>query len=421
MKLIKLILKIVLGIVALVLVAAIVFLIVVSDGSSPEYKPEGELTSLETVIGKSIYESLEEIASIEKSDRPTSDKNKISLDLSIKDLNDITTNIIRTNESINNPDYLKEGGTSSSLSSGGVKLDTVTFQDVDGKIGVKARGSAFGFYKTSITLSGTPSIKDNVLNLKLDGIKLGNKLPISAGFVTSIFDKFNIDFGNNKYFDTKNLTLTLDLEEQLKNFTSSSRFSDFLKGTTYSVSYQDKVVSLGLDMKEVFTDYPALPKASDSYTLDYSGFTPLGVTVTISEEDFNNLIKQELDKSSFNLEPMELGGYQYIFGLNDLIFDIDATPTNSCVLAEVSINHAKALLNAKVNVDKEIESGNVSKLIFSVDSFKLGNTLVPNENFFDKIEVSADALTQGHSDIIKVKDVLFDRVNAQVKITYSLI
>lgn len=426
MKLLKLILKIVLAIVLIVVIGVVIFLIVVSDNSVSDYKPSAEIKSIEQVLGKNIYESLESISLIDKNSRSTSEDNKITIDLTYQELNDCLTDIIRTNSNINNPTYLAENGTTSITSAGPASLDTITFQEVDGKFGAIARGSALSFYKTSISmaLSEDPTILDNVLYLKLGSVKLGQKLNITADFVKDTFNRFNLfKDQSNEYFDVQNLTLQLDLNQQLEKFTSSSRFTDFFKGATFYSTYtpgENAKLSLGIDTKNIFISYDDIPTTPSSYTLDPMAILALPErTLEISEANFNYLIHKEFDETSYDLEPMSIGGYEYRFALNNFYYDIDRSATKSSVLAEVSINNLKTLVEANMTEAVHMESGKVSEVVLSVDSLKLGNAVVPNDNFFQEIVIDADTLTQGHSNIICVENVTFDREKGAVKIKYA--
>ena len=83
MKLLKGIIKAVFILIFVLVVAVVVFLLVISDNSTPDYKPSEDLTTLDGLLGKGIYESLDKIALIQKEDRPTSENNKIDFSRSI--------------------------------------------------------------------------------------------------------------------------------------------------------------------------------------------------------------------------------------------------------------------------------------------------------------------------------------------------
>ena len=83
MKLLKGIIKAVFILIFVLVVAVVVFLLVISDNSTPDYKPSEDLTTLDGLLGKGIYESLDKIALIHKEDRPTSENNKIDFSRSI--------------------------------------------------------------------------------------------------------------------------------------------------------------------------------------------------------------------------------------------------------------------------------------------------------------------------------------------------
>ena len=426
MKLIKTILKIILVLVLLIIIGVVVFLVVISDNSKSDYKPSDSPESLETIIGKSIYDSLENISNIDRSERSLSEDNKIDIEFSYQDLNDCVTSLIRTNNAIGNPTYLMENGTTEIKSVTGASLSSVTFQEINGKLGCVARGSAVGFYHTSISmvLSEDPSILDNVLYLKLGEVKLGNKLNISANFVKGVFDRFNLfKDSDNELFDIKNLTMHLDLNKQLENFTDSTRFTDFLGNAKFSASYtagSDAKLALTVDTKDIFITYDDIPEAPTTYAIDPALI--LGAenhSLTLSEENFNCLIMHEMDKSAFDLEPMSLGGYDYNFKLNNFYFDVNAHTSSSEVLAEVSINNLKTKVTANMKETLKKESNEVKEVILTVTDFKLGNVTIPNDNFFKEIVISEDALTQGHSDLLKVEDVIFDHENGEVKIVYA--
>ena len=251
MKLLKGILKALLILILVLVVAVIVFLLVISDNSTPDYKPSEDLTTLDGLLGKGIYESLDKIALIQKEDRPTSENNKIDFSFTYQDINDCVTDIIRTNESINNPTYLKDGGTDKIIQNGVVSLNSIEFKEVNNNFGVVARGSAFGFYNTTITLGleEAPSIVDNVLYLKLGELKLGNKMSISAGFVKGFFNKFSLfKDSKNDIFDIENLTLNLDLNQQIEKFSGTNRFKDFLKN--FGLDYNRKINTFSKGMKK---------------------------------------------------------------------------------------------------------------------------------------------------------------------------
>ncbi|MDY5982209.1 MAG: hypothetical protein SPJ17_00705 [Anaeroplasma sp.] len=424
MKLLKGIIKAVFILIFVLVVAVVVFLLVISDNSTPDYKPSEELTTLDGLLGKGIYESLDKVALIQKEDRPTSENNKIDFSFTYQNINDCVTDIIRTNESINNPTYLMTDGTDKILQNGVVSLNSIEFKEINHNVGVVARGSAFGFYNTTITLGleEAPSIVDNVLYLKLGELKLGNKMSISKDFVKGFFNRFSLfKDSKNDIFDVENLTLKLDLNQQIEKFSGTNRFKDFFGGATFTTSYtegENAHFDLSMETKNIFINYD-IP-TPQIFELDPMAILALtDKTIELSEENFNYIIQHKFDAESYNLDPLTLGGYEFKFGLNNLYFDVNASLLNSNILAEVSINNLKTLLKASVKETVIKESNYVKEVKFNVENFTLGKTEVANDNFFDEIVIDEDTLTQGHSDIIKVENVVFDHDNGKVKITYA--
>ena len=424
MKLLKGIIKAVFILIFVLVVAVVVFLLVISDNSTPDYKPSEDLTTLDGLLGKGIYESLDKIALIQKEDRPTSENNKIDFSFTYQNINDCVTDIIRTNESINNPTYLMTDGTDKILQNGVVSLNSIEFKEINHNVGIVARGSAFGFYNTTITLGleEAPSIVDNVLYLKLGELKLGNKIGISKDFVKGFFNRFSLfKDSENDIFDVENLTLKLDLNQQIEKFSGTNRFKDFFGGATFTTSYtegENAHFDLSMETKNIFINYD-IP-TPQIFELDPMAILALtDKTIELSEENFNYIIQHKFDAESYNLDPLTLGGYEFKFGLNNLYFDVNASLLNSNILAEVSINNLKTLLKASVKETVIKESNYVKEVKFNVESFTLGKTEVANDNFFDEIVIDEDTLTQGHSDIIKVENVVFDHDNGKVKITYA--
>ena len=424
MKLLKGIIKAVFILIFVLVVAVVVFLLVISDNSTPNYKPSEDLTTLDGLLGKGIYESLDKIALIQKEDRPTSENNKIDFSFTYQNINDCVTDIIRTNESINNPTYLMTDGTDKILQNGVVSLNSIEFKEINHNVGIVARGSAFGFYNTTITLGleEAPSIVDNVLYLKLGELKLGNKIGISKDFVKGFFNRFSLfKDSKNDIFDVENLTLKLDLNQQIEKFSGTNRFKDFFGGATFTTSYtegENAHFDLSMETKNIFINYD-IP-TPQIFELDPMAILALtDKTIELSEENFNYIIQHKFDAESYNLDPLTLGGYEFKFGLNNLYFDVNASLLNSNILAEVSINNLKTLLKASVKETVIKESNYVKEVKFNVESFTLGKTEVANDNFFDEIVIDEDTLTQGHSDIIKVGNVVFDHDNGKVKITYA--
>lgn len=424
MKLLKGIIKAVFILIFVLVVAVVVFLLVISDNSTPNYKPSEDLTTLDGLLGKGIYESLDKIALIQKEDRPTSENNKIDFSFTYQNINDCVTDIIRTNESINNPTYLMTDGTDKILQNGVVSLNSIEFKEINHNVGIVARGSAFGFYNTTITLGleEAPSIVDNVLYLKLGELKLGNKIGISKDFVKGFFNRFSLfKDSKNDIFDVENLTLKLDLNQQIEKFSGTNRFKDFFGGATFTTSYtegENAHFDLSMETKNIFINYD-IP-TPQIFELDPMAILALtDKTIELSEENFNYIIQHKFDAESYNLDPLTLGGYEFKFGLNNLYFDVNASLLNSNILAEVSINNLKTLLKASVKETVIKESNYVKEVKFNVESFTLGKTEVANDNFFDEIVIDEDTLTQGHSDIIKVENVVFDHDNGKVKITYA--
>lgn len=424
MKLLKGIIKAVFILIFVLVVAVVVFLLVISDNSTPDYKPSEDLTTLDGLLGKGIYESLDKIALIQKEDRPTSENNKIDFSFTYQNINDCVTDIIRTNESINNPTYLMTDGTDKILQNGVVSLNSIEFKEINHNVGIVARGSAFGFYNTTITLGleEAPSIVDNVLYLKLGELKLGNKIGISKDFVKGFFNRFSLfKDSKNDIFDVENLTLKLDLNQQIEKFSGTNRFKDFFGGATFTTSYtegENAHFDLSMETKNIFINYD-IP-TPQIFELDPMAILALtDKTIELSEENFNYIIQHKFDAESYNLDPLTLGGYEFKFGLNNLYFDVNASLLNSNILAEVSINNLKTLLKASVKETVIKESNYVKEVKFNVESFTLGKTEVANDNFFDEIVIDEDTLTQGHSDIIKVENVVFDHDNGKVKITYA--
>jgi hypothetical protein len=116
---------------------------------------------------------------------------------------------------------------------------------------------------------------------------------------------------------------------------------------------------------------------------------------------------------------MVIGRYNFTFAIDNFYYDLDSTSSKSSILAEVSINNLKTLVEANMTETIHMESGKVKEVVLTVDSLKLGNAIVPNDNFFQEIVITEDSLTNGHSDFLSVESVVFDRVNDQVKIKYA--
>ena len=302
MKLLKGIIKAVFILIFVLVVAVVVFLLVISDNSTPDYKPSEDLTTLDGLLGKGIYESLDKIALIQKEDRPTSENNKIDFSFTYQNINDCVTDIIRTNESINNPTYLMTDGTDKILQNGVVSLNSIEFKEINHNVGIVARGSAFGFYNTTITLGleEAPSIVDNVLYLKLGELKLGNKIGISKDFVKGFFNRFSLfKDSNNDIFDVENLTLKLDLNQQIEKFSGTNRFKDFFGGATFTTSYtegENAHFDLSMETKNIFINYD-IP-TPQIFELDPMAILALtDKTIELSEENFNYIIQHKFIKS----------------------------------------------------------------------------------------------------------------------------
>lgn len=416
MKLLKFIFKLVLFIVLLVLIAVCIILWIGYDSSKTTFVPKEEKVSMETIIGDSLYDSFDRISKIDNEERNTSDNNYIGILLKEEDMNNIVVDFVRTND-LTNKDYLKDEDNDYIIKKAGLKLNSITFEEDENRIAAVARIEAYGFYHTSVKISGEPYMDGKVLKIKFENFRLGKTIKINKKRVLSLFKTFNIKFNSNSMFDPNTLTLSLDLTKQIENISSSSKLLAFFSDCDYSVNYNSEIdaLSLNLDTKKIFTKvYDIDVESPLTFNTDLVS-DPLDPKVTLSEGQFNFLIKNNFSEvvNNFN-QDLEIGGKTFNFKLESMYYNVD---TNE-ILANVKINDLQTNLVATIEIEKEKDSDEyLENLRLKVVALKLGDTTVAAD-FIDDVLVPSSILTPD-STLLKVEDVIFNEELENVVIDYA--
>ena len=413
MKLIKTIIKIVVFLVILVILAAVVFLLIIMDTSTSDFTPDDNVT-IEKVLGKSLEDSLANVATLTNDERKT-DKNKIELSLTIDELNNFVVQVIRDNV---NKDYLANSDNNSILEAGPAKLNTILFEEFnETNIAAKVRVEALGFYKTSLTLAGSPSIVDNNLVFQFNNFKFGNTINISKEQVISVKDFFKLDFGTIQGFDLNNMTYSFDLSSLMN---SSNAFGEIVNGAGKNAYYKDKKLTLSFDTREIFTEVKPIQEPVASYSVPSLVDLAMG-NLILDENQFNYLIAQQLNQTTNSAREngatggsFTIGNSTFTYNLDKLYYNIDTEQMQ----AYIYINEVKANLVADVEMEKIYNGTHVESLDISVKTIKIGNTLVDASNFFSKINVPASNFTFGY-DVIDVDDIIFNKENETCTIKFD--
>ena len=415
MKIFKTILRIVLFILLLIVITVVVFMIIIYDGSTTEFNYDENVT-IERVLGEGLDTSLARIASLDSEERET-DKNKIVLSLTVDELNNFVVDAIRSQI---NSDYLIDDN-KTIIESGPAKLNSLFFEDFESsKLGIKARVEGLGFYKTSLTLAGSPEINGNNLEFKFENFKFGNNIGISKDQVLSVKNFFGLDFGSIQSLDLNEMVYSLDIS----NFMASSNiFSSIVMNVEKECKYSDNEIILSFDTRDIFTELNPIQEPVLSIVKPELSSLVLNKTLVLTEEQFNYLISFELNKTETEAKEngatagkFSIGDKEFTYNIENLYYNIDTEQMQ----AHISINEAKANLVADVDIIKTFNpsTNNLESLKLKVKTIKLGNVVVDASKFFDEIEIPANNFTFGYD--ISLEDVTFNKEEEKCNIKFKV-
>ena len=412
MKLIKTIIKIVVFLVILVVLAAVIFLLIIMDTSKTDFTVDENVT-IEKVLGSSLEGSLNNIAGLSDEERKT-EKNKKELSLKNDELNNFVVQVIRDNI---NSNYLVDTN-NSILEAGPAKLNSIFFEEYnENNLAVKARFEAFNFYKTSLTLAGSPSLEGNNLVFHFSDFKFGNTIGISKDQFISVKDFFKLELGSIQGFDLNNMTYSFDISSLMN---SSNAFGDIIAGAEKNVTYADKKLSLAFDTRKIFTEVTPIQEPVASFTIPSLAELALG-NLVLDENQFNYIIKEQLNDTSSSAREngatggsFKLGDSTFTYNLDKLYYNIDTEQMQ----AYIYINEVKANLIADVSMKKVFDGSNLDSIDINVNTIKIGETTVNASNFFSTINIPASNFTFGY-DAIDVKDIIFDKENEKCTIQFD--
>lgn len=413
MKLIKTLIKIILFIILFVIIGAVVFLLVIMDTSDTSFKPTDGV-SIEEVLGSDLNTSLNTISGLDNEGRKT-DKNAIEISFTTEELNNFIVEIIRSNISQN---YLKEGGETKVFTAGPSAIDSVFFEDYgENTLSVKARVEALNFYKTSLTLAGTPSIEGDELVFKFTDFKLGNRIGLTSDQVIGFKDFFKLNFGSISGFDLDTMTFRFDISSFME---SSNAFGNIIKGVDKNCEYKDKNLVLKFDTRNIFTELQPIQEPVASFEIPDLALLALEHKLELTENQFNFIIKHELENTTNDAQEngatggsFKIGSNEFTYKLEKLYYNIDTEQMQ----AYIYINEAKANLVADVDIST-IKSGDyVDSLKIKVKTIKLGNTLMDASNFFSEIIIPASNFTFGYD--LHVKDIKFNKTEEKCDIEFA--
>lgn len=413
MKLIKTLLKIILFIVLVVIVGAVIFLLVIMDTSDTTFKPTDGV-SVEEVLGSDLNTSLDNISKLDDTGR-TTDKNAIEISISTEELNNFVVEIIRSNL---DSTYLKEDGQTKVYTAGPSAIDSVFFENYnETNLGVKARVEALNFYKTSLTLAGAPSIDGDNLVFQFNEFKLGNRISLSREQVIGFKDFFKLNFGSIQGFDLDTMTFKFDISSFME---SSNAFGNIISSIGKTCEYKDDNLLLTFDTKNIFTPLTPIQEPVISFEAPSLAALAHDHTLEISENQFNFIIKHELENTSEEAKEngatggsFKLGSNEFTYKLEKLYYNIDTEQMQ----AYIYINEAKANLVADVDIETIKADGYVESLKIKVKTIKVGSTTMDATNFFGDIIIPASNFTFGYN--LHVKGITFNKTEEKCNIEFA--
>ena len=420
MKLIKFILKLVLFLVLIIVFAVGILLWVAYDDTKSKFVPSDETLSIEEVISNGVYDSIDSISKLSKTNREN-ESNRVDIDISTDDLNNLIVEFVRSNGSLNS-EYLKDEDNDYIIKKAGLTLHSITFEEGKDSLDAFASITGLGFYHTTVKISGKPKLEDKKLVIEFDNFRLGKKIKVSRARVLSLFDKFNISFNNQSIFDVNTLTLTLDLTSYIESISNSNKLLTFLNNGEYSLNMYNKddkfKIGLGINTKDIFSNVTAVPSAS---VID---FDPSLVEdfltdpkVNLTESQFNYLIKNSLNESEgeFN-QTITMSGHDFTFNLNSMYYNFDTDE----VLALVKINELECNMALSIKITKEYDGSYISNLVLKIQTIKVGKTIIDAKGFVSDVKVPASTLTPDN-DHLKLEDITFNKTNETCSIDYAYV
>ncbi len=419
MKIFKRILFSVLAIVTLLLVVAIIFLIILYDGSSidSDFDKSKSYKNVDEIIGDSFSNSIDNIYN-SKADSIYSD-NKINITITEDELDNYVIELVRNNI---NKNYLKDEFSINKSNS--VEVNSLNFLIGNDSITIRTRITFLSFYKTKVDLISDAKIEDGKLKFTFNEIKLGGKIGISRGFVKNTLNALNIKLNDKDSeifkIDSNNLALYLNFDELLESYITNQLIANNIKKLDYTVKASTDGLFVSIDTNKLFkpttlNTYPAFNNLEFRTEANNKLLVTNPNTIDLYEETFNKLINDSYNDVSddYNLKnSFKIGKKDFSVLLYDVCnYDLSNLDLKTKIELSNSKSDVDIPLIAKTSIDTLKDSlGNVSDIVVKIESIKL-NEIENSVSIFNEIKIPIDKLTNNE---FYVTDLELDKENEKL-------
>ena len=287
-------------------------------------------------------------------------------------------------------------------------------KDGNYNIGIKLELKLIGFYSTSIKVLGKAKYKNGIIEANFDKYKLG-PVPVFEWLVKMLpVQKLNY---KGEIFTIEKTDTAFEVKIDLNNILEANIDNQFLKVILESekdVSFNEKDLTIEMDTSKLFKNKYNIKDYSNAP----SGFTTKVAQIAVkkklelNEEEFNYLIKDNLDKVTEKFEnELKFGGKTFNVSSDGTYFRF----TDSSIISNVKINDTYLPIKATININNIKDGDYVSKIVISKKKITLGSTEVGDFEF-ENIEIDASTLNLGTE--YDITDVKFE--NSKIIITYDI-
>ena len=407
----RLIRKLIFGIIGLVLTIAIALLIVFAiayDDSKCSIDLSKEYRTIDTIMADDIYDSLSNI----NKNNYEKDKNNISIGFSQDEINYYLVEAIRKSV---NPKYLD--GEDYIVKDSNYALQTFEFQINEDVMTLKFRMNIY-FYQTSIKLSAKLSIDNKLLRFNLESAKLGF-LPMPIDVLKSTMQNLEFKISENSKFDASKFEFTIAIEDLLKTSSENDILTTILNNCDYSISVKDNKLRLSIDTNKIFKQAQSIPAASDlglsdllnQAEIEASSDPEYHYSCTITEANFNYLIMNNINSaiSGYN-ESFTLASKTFNFKIDKMAYDI----SKEAFVSNLFICDTSSPIEIGISINPISEGGVVKKLGVAMGNIKLGDLENTSLKLIDFGDIDIGVLG---FDKVTINSIDFDKVNRNIKIS----
>ena len=415
-KLFKIIFGIFGTLITLSLILSIVVIFLLYDDEKPNFTADTEYNTIPVEVGKDLKNSLNNISTTNYSD------NYVELSLDVDTLNGFLVDIIR--DSINE-EYLIS--TDKIVSINSLSIDSIFFIGDGDYLGLKLRASAFGFFKTTFSISTTLTCDENmVLTASYKKFNLGNNISIDKSYVESILNSLGNEInGSVSAFNITSDSIEIDLRKFLSSSTSSSLIFDLISSADMSVKFSDSKVIIRFDTSKLFSDYSFDNPKTTNGIMSAVGEALLNpnadssFTISLTEEQFNALIYDDVT--------VEINKLSKTYEIGDESFSISVIPDSvyynifsSKIGLGILFNNLEA--SAEVDITRTLEKNEefITNIKIEVGGFKIGQYYVDSySEHLSSFSISKDQIIASLNlgDTYNIKDIEFNEVSKIIKIT----